>query len=101
MLIGRCRRAGILKEDAEIRSYLDHGIYHFVGLDAHDVGEDCVLEPGMVVSVEPGLYIRELGLGVRVEDNFLITADGCVNLTEKLPKTVAEIERYMAEHVSA
>lgn len=96
VLAARLKEFGLIQEAGEIRRYLDHGIYHFVGLDAHDVGDDCVLEPGMVVSVEPGLYIPELALGVRVEDNFLITEDGNLNLTEKLAKYPDEIEMQMA-----
>jgi len=97
ILIKKCRDKGILTKDEEIWKYLNHGIYHFLGLDSHDVGEKCVLEPGMVLSIEPGLYIKQLGLGVRVEDNILITKDGNVNLTAKIPKTPDEIEEEMAK----
>ena len=95
ILIKRCRDGGILKKDEEIRKYLNHGIYHFLGLDSHDVGETDTLEPGMVISIEPGLYIEQLGLAVRVEDNILITEDGNENLTAKIPKTPDEIESEM------
>lgn len=98
VLIDRCRKAGILKNDSEIRNYLNHKIYHFIGLNAHDVGDDCVLEPGMVLAIEPGLYIKELDIGVRVEDNILITEDGNVNLTEKLLKSVDDIECFMLDN---
>jgi Xaa-Pro aminopeptidase len=95
ILIKKCRDAGILKKDGEIREYLSHGIYHFLGLDSHDVGEKCILQPGMVLSIEPGLYISQLGIGVRVEDNILITEDGNINLTAGIPKTPDEIETEM------
>lgn len=101
VLFERLRQAGLVSRPEEVRRYLSHGIYHFVGLDAHDVGDECVLEAGMVVSVEPGLYIPEKKIGVRVEDNFLITDGGCVNLTEKLPKLPHEIEAQMKENMQA
>jgi len=97
ILAKRCRDAGLLKSNDEIRNYLPHGIYHFIGLDSHDVGEKCVLQPGMVVSIEPGLYIKQFGLAVRVEDNILITESGNVNMTQKIPKTPDEIESEMEE----
>ena len=96
VLIDRMRKAGLLDKDEEIRRYLDHGIYHFVGLDAHDVGEECVLRPGMVISIEPGLYIPEKGIGVRVEDNFLITEYGHEVLTKDLPKLPDDIEAQLS-----
>ncbi|MDR3331906.1 MAG: aminopeptidase P N-terminal domain-containing protein [Synergistaceae bacterium] len=96
VLIERCRNKGLITKDEEIRNYLNHGIYHFIGLDSHDVGETCALEPGMAVSVEPGLYIKELGIGVRVEDNIVITENGNINLTQNLIKSVGDIENFMA-----
>lgn len=98
VLCDRLRRRGLIRQDSEIHRYLDHGIYHFVGLDAHDVGDICQLEPGMVVSVEPGLYLQELGIGVRVEDNYLITENGNINLTENISKFPKEIERQMKQN---
>jgi len=97
VLTKKCRDSGILGKDESIRKYLNHGIYHFLGLDSHDIGEKCKLEPGMVLSIEPGLYIPQLSLGVRVEDNILITETGNVNLTVKIPKTVEDIEAEMRQ----
>ena len=54
------------------------------------------LEPGMVITLEPGIYIPEEKIGVRIEDDFLITQDGCEQLTRRLPRTVEEIEQIMA-----
>jgi Xaa-Pro aminopeptidase len=93
------------------RNFFMHGTGHFLGLDVHDVGggrqgdkdEGPILQPGMVVTVEPGLYFgswrtdveipdRYAGIGVRIEDNVLITDDGPVVLTSNCPKTIDEIE---------
>jgi len=77
--------------------YYNHGVSHYMGLDVHDPGDrDRPLEPGMVITVEPGIYIPEENLGVRIEDDILITKDGYLLLTARLPRTVDEIERLMA-----
>ncbi len=78
--------------------YFIHGLGHDIGLDVHDPGDYCKpLEPGMVVTVEPGIYIPEENLGVRIEDDFLITDTGNKFLSERLPRDPAEIEKIMAE----
>ena len=93
------------------RNFFMHGTGHFLGLDVHDVGggrqgdkdEGRILQPGMVVTVEPGLYFgswrtdveipdRYAGIGVRIEDNVLITEEGPMVLTSSCPKTIDEIE---------
>jgi len=72
---------------AEIRSYFPHATSHFLGLDAHDVGDyKQLLQPGMVITCEPGIYIAEEGIGVRIEDDILITADGNRNMSARLPR---------------
>jgi Xaa-Pro aminopeptidase len=64
-----------------------------LGLDTHDpIARDIPLEPGCVITVEPGLYIKELGIGIRIEDNILITEKGCENLSIEIPKITEEIE---------
>jgi Xaa-Pro aminopeptidase len=74
-----------------------HGLGHFIGLDPHDVGgETPVLEPGMVLTNEPGVYLQDEALGVRIENDFLVTAEGCENLSAELPTTAEEIEALMA-----
>jgi Xaa-Pro aminopeptidase len=76
--------------------YFIHGLGHHLGLDAHDpVSEDAPLEPGMVVTNEPGIYIPDEALGVRIEDDHLITADGNENLSAALPTHPDEIESLM------
>jgi Xaa-Pro aminopeptidase len=78
--------------------YFIHGLGHDIGLDVHDPGEYCKpLEPGMVVTVEPGIYIPEENLGVRIEDDVLITETGYKFLSERLPRNPDEIEKIMAE----
>ena len=78
--------------------YFIHGLGHHIGLDVHDAGDPCrPLEPGMVVTVEPGIYIPEENLGVRVEDDVLVTETGVKLLSEKLPRNADEIEKIMAE----
>jgi Xaa-Pro aminopeptidase len=77
--------------------YWQHGVSHFVGMSVHDVGAATRFEPGMVITVEPGLYLSEKNLGIRIEDTVLITRDGCEVLTLDVPKERAEIEKLMAE----
>ena len=77
--------------------YFIHGLGHHIGLNVHDPGEYCApLQPGMVVTVEPGIYIPEENLGVRIEDDVLITESGHKLLSERLPRDPFEIEKIMA-----
>jgi Xaa-Pro aminopeptidase len=79
--------------------YFIHGTSHHLGLDVHDAVSEPnrVLEPGMVITVEPGIYIPDENLGVRIEDEVLITETGYELLTKDLPRTPEEIERMMAK----
>lgn len=96
VLIEECKKIGLIKEDEEISKYYYHGVSHYLGLDTHDVGDrEAVLEPGMVLTIEPGLYIEEEGIGIRIEDNVVVTEDGCENLSKDIIKTVEEIEAFM------
>ncbi len=74
-----------------------HGIGHQLGLDVHDVYDrkNWRLQPGMVITNEPGVYLPHEGFGVRIEDDLLITTDGCEELTAAIPKTVREVEAAM------
>ncbi|HSH18788.1 MAG TPA: Xaa-Pro aminopeptidase [Candidatus Saccharimonadales bacterium] len=73
-----------------IRAYYPHAASHFLGLDVHDVGDYArPLEPGMVLTCEPGIYIPEEGIGVRIEDDILITATGHELLSEALPRRLS------------
>lgn len=70
-----------------VRQFAPHGISHFLGLDAHDAADyEAPLAPGMVLTVEPGIYIKEEQIGVRIEDNILVTDKGHKNLSANLPK---------------
>ena len=108
LLKGRVPR--LVKEEAYKPFYM-HRTGHWLGMDVHDVGdykvdgEWRVLEPGMTMTVEPGLYVapgargvprRWWGIGIRIEDDVLVTRDGCEVLTRAVPKTVADIEAVMA-----
>ncbi len=96
ILIKECKRIDLIKEDEEIKKYYYHSIGHFLGLDVHDVGQYGVtLQEGMVLTIEPGLYIKDESIGVRIEDNILVTKDGCVNLSEDIIKETEDIERFM------
>ena len=76
--------------------YFNHGLGHHVGLEVHDPGDaGQPLRPGMVVTIEPGLYLPHEGIGVRIEDMVLVTEDGAEVLTKELPKDPGEIERLM------
>jgi Xaa-Pro aminopeptidase len=85
------------KEGQTLGRYYPHGVGHHVGLDVHDPGDRArPLEPGMVITVEPGIYIPEEKLGVRIEDDVLVTKDGYRLLTARLPRTADEVEKIMA-----
>lgn len=94
-----------LVQPGERHPYFPHGIGHHLGLDVHDRGAYGELKPGMVLTVEPGIYIPEGSnvdpkwwkIGVRIEDNILITEEGHENLSAFVPKTVADIEAVMKE----
>ncbi|MDF2179455.1 Xaa-Pro aminopeptidase [Aliiglaciecola sp. CAU 1673] len=99
-------------EEKTYRQFFMHGLGHWLGLDVHDVGdykqegEDRPFAPGMVLTVEPGIYVacdaevddKYKGIGIRIEDNLLITPNGFENLTVGAPKTIEEIETWMAQH---
>lgn len=78
------------------KKYFMHGTSHFLGLDTHDVGNwDAPMEEGNVFTCEPGIYILEEGIGVRIEDDILVTQNGPQNLMKNIPKEVEEIEELM------
>jgi Xaa-Pro aminopeptidase len=92
----RLPKAGFPLPPDGIAAWYYHSIGHSLGLDTHDgVSRDLVLEPGMVITCEPGIYLAERNVGIRIEDDILITEDGPVNLTEKIVKDPARIEHLM------
>lgn len=96
LLIAGLKEIGLIKEDKELRKYYWHSIGHSTGLDTHDPDiRNVKFEEGMVMTVEPGLYLEDEGIGIRIEDNILITKDGCINLSKDIIKEVDEIELFM------
>ncbi|MDO5299119.1 MAG: aminopeptidase P N-terminal domain-containing protein [Clostridia bacterium] len=91
-------KLGMIADVSEVGKYYMHSVSHHLGIDTHDaiVHDQVKLEPGMVITDEPGLYIDEEAIGIRIEDDLLITADGCEVLSEAIPRTTAEIEALMA-----
>lgn len=89
-------RLGLIKNEEEIAKYYIHNVSHFLGLDTHDVGERSrPLKPGNVVTVEPGLYFPELNIGVRIEDDVLVTETGSRNLSRGIKKEIDDVERLL------
>jgi Xaa-Pro aminopeptidase len=97
--IGLLRKSDVKNEDAEnraYRKYLYHGISHHLGIDVHDLGTRTEpIKAGMVFTIEPGIYIEEEQMGVRIENNFWITRNGNKDLMKNIPITVEEIEALM------
>lgn len=93
---GLLKEAGVLKHEDEIGTYMWHGGAHHVGYDVHDqIERPEVIAPGMVFCVDVGIYHEEWGIGFRLEDNCLVTQDGCENLSVITPRTIQEIEDTM------
>ncbi|HEX9153745.1 MAG TPA: M24 family metallopeptidase, partial [Candidatus Saccharimonadales bacterium] len=88
----KLRELGLIKsiDHDRVRHFFPHATSHFLGLDTHDAGDyERPLEPGVVLAVEPGIYIPEESLGVRIEDNVVITAEGNEVLSHRLPRVLA------------
>jgi len=105
VLADRLERLGLISDPGELRQFFPHGVSHYLGLDVHDVGNYGPLRPGNVITIEPGIYIPATegldeqwwNIGVRIEDDILITEDGPVILSEAAPRTIEEIEALMSE----
>lgn len=95
-LASECLAKGFISRKEEIGKYYFHSVSHQIGLDTHDPGgnRDVPLEVGNVISDEPGLYFKEKGIGIRIEDDLLITEDGAEVLTKDIIKEVADIEQF-------
>lgn len=96
---------GIIKNESEVKKYFPHGTSHYLGLDVHDVGSYGKLTPGQIITVEPGIYIpadsdcdaKWWNIGVRIEDDILITSGKPENLSDCVPRTINEIETLMGK----
>ncbi|MCL2353979.1 MAG: aminopeptidase P family protein [Defluviitaleaceae bacterium] len=96
-------KIGLLTSRDEVYKYYYHGVSHMLGLEVHDINKgsvlnrnDVILEAGMVLTVEPGLYISDEAIGIRIEDNVVVTKDGCDVLSKGIIKEADDIEKYMA-----
>ncbi len=92
------QHSGALCGDSGCERYFVHGLSHWLGMDVHDVGVfSRRLEPGMVLTIEPGIYLPDESLGIRIEDDVLVTAGGAELLSAGIPRTVEEVERAMEQ----
>ncbi len=97
ILIEGMKKLGLIEKDEDFRKYYWHSVGHSIGLDTHDPSlREEIFKPGMIVSDEPGIYIEEEGIGIRIEDDILITETGSENLSKEIIKEVADIEAFMA-----
>ena len=98
-LIGEaCVKLGLIKDPKEYRKYYMHSIGHHLGMDTHDLGpRDSVLQEGMVITIEPGIYIPEERIGVRIEDDILVTKKGNQVLSAMIPKEIDELEKIRSK----
>ena len=95
------KKIGLIKNGTieEVQKYYFHGVSHSLGLDTHDVGlkRSDALVAGCVITVEPGLYIQDEGIGIRIEDDVLVTKDGCEVLSKDIIKEIDDIERFFVK----
>ena len=94
-----CMKLGLIDSAEKIGTYYMHGVSHHLGIDVHDVsaGRDEPLKPGAVITDEPGLYIDEWEIGIRIEDDLLICEDGCEVLSADVIREADEIEAFMTQ----
>lgn len=96
LLVEGLKKLGKIKEDKELINYYWHSIGHSIGLDTHDpVIATMKLAEGMTITIEPGLYLEDEGIGIRIEDNILLTKDGAINLSSDIIKEISDIENFM------
>ncbi len=93
LIIKELKNLGLIKENSEFRTYYMHSIGHHLGLDTHDLADRTKpLTAGCVITVEPGIYIKEEKIGVRIEDDILVTENGYRILSKSIPKEIEELE---------
>jgi len=98
LLAESAMKLGLIQSADEVTKYYYHNVSHYLGLDVHDVGTYLIpLKAGVVLTIEPGFYIEEEGIGIRIEDNVLVTETGSINLSESIIKEVDDIEQLMAK----
>ncbi|MBU1143402.1 MAG: aminopeptidase P family protein [Firmicutes bacterium] len=96
LLTEGAKKLGLIREDDEINKYYYHSLGHYLGLDVHDVGNYSKPIPeGALITVEPGLYIAEEGIGIRIEDDIVVMKSGNINLSKHIIKEVDDIESFM------
>lgn len=85
-------------DDPLVKKYFMHGTSHFMGIDVHDVGDpEKPLEPGMIITCEPGIYIKDEEIGIRIENDILVTETGSEDLMNEIPREIEEIELLMLQ----
>ena len=96
-LAKECVKHGLIENEEGISRVYYHGCSHHLGLDTHDVADDYKkpLEPGNVITCEPGLYFKEFNIGIRIEDDILITPEGSECLSKDIIKEIEDIERFL------
>ena len=90
------RLAKLIRDDSEVSKYYYHGVSHSLGLDTHDPCDRTVYEPGMVITCEPGLYVAEEGIGIRLENDVMVTEGEPDDLIGSRLLDIAEIEELMS-----
>lgn len=98
LIAEECIKLGLIEDKKDVRKYYYHSIGHSLGMDTHDIEtphRDITFVPGVVFTVEPGIYIEEECIGIRIEDDILVTEDGNINLSKDIIKSVEDIEKFM------
>ena len=98
LIAEECIKLGLIDDKKDVRKYYYHSIGHSLGMDTHDIEtphRDITFEPGVIFTVEPGIYIEEEGIGIRIEDDILVTENGVINLSSDIIKSVDDIEKFM------